>query len=112
MTYCLFLDDEREPNRRAMVYRKSEIVICRCYHDAVNVVKERGFPIEVCFDHDLGIYEGNGHDFAKWLIDYLLDNNMKFPYGFVYSVHSMNPVGKRNIIHTMDNAIEEIGEEE
>ncbi len=41
----------------------------------------------------------------KWLIDYMLDNSLDFPEGFNYSVHSQNPVGKKNIESLVDNFI-------
>lgn len=79
-------------------------------------VHKNGLPELVSFDHDLAdihydpstwtesfIYkEKTGKDCAKWLIDYCLDNNQKFPK---YIVHSMNTVGKENIIRLVENFI-------
>lgn len=39
--------------------------------------------------------EKTGYDCAKWLVDYCIDNKLTLPK-HVY-VHSMNPVGKKNI---------------
>ena len=38
--------------------------------------------------------EKTGMDCAKWLVEYCINNNLKFPD---YEVHSMNVIGKMNI---------------
>lgn len=87
MSYKLFIDDERFPTT-------SDWIIARSSADAKFEVLERGLPIEIALDHDLG-----GDDtirvFLKWLFDYLLDTSMKFPVGFKWSVHSQNPIGAK-----------------
>lgn len=85
MTYKLFIDDERFP-------LKDDWVIARTSKEAIDIVCERGMPVEIAFDHDLG-----GKDtslvFLNWLQEMLLDKVLEFPPGFSYSVHSQNPVG-------------------
>ena len=44
--------------------------------------------------------EKTGYECAKWLIDYCLDNKKKLP---TFMVHSMNPVGKKNITDLLNN---------
>jgi hypothetical protein len=39
--------------------------------------------------------EKTGYDCAKWLVEYCVEHGLKFPE---YVVHSMNPVGKENIL--------------
>ena len=98
MTYVMFLDDERYP------VGESSIVV-RSYEEAVEVVMSMGVPKHVDFDHDLG--EGmNGYDFAKFLVEVALDGG-DFPES--YSIHSQNPIGKRNITGIMENYIKHRG---
>lgn len=47
--------------------------------------------MNVTFDYGK---EMTGFDCAKWLIQYCIDQNHKFPE---YQVHSMNPVGSKRI---------------
>jgi hypothetical protein len=73
-------------------------------------VLDHGFPDFISFDHDLsdahygGDYskEKTGYDFAKWLIEYDMDTNI-MPEDFAFTVHSMNPVGARNIQRLLEN---------
>ena len=103
MNYRIFIDDQRFPT-------SPDWMIARTSYDAIYFVSNWGMPNEIAFDHDLG-----GRDtsiaFIYWMLDYLLDNNIKFPVGFKYSVHSQNPVGAKNIRIMMDNIIDEIGHE-
>lgn len=94
MTYRLFLDDERFPV-------DDNWVIVRDFAAAVSYVCRNGFPSFVSFDHDLG--DGpSGHAFARWLIERDLDEG-DMPENFNYTVHSMNPVGAKNIKSVMDS---------
>jgi len=124
----LFLDDVRVPKDVTWVligtgksYNEGisapwEIV--RSYKDAIKWVEKNGFPDVISFDHDLG-YSGvsfsngiavvtdsheerSGYDFAKWLIEYDLDTNT-MPKDFKFTVHSMNPVGVKNITNLLEN---------
>lgn len=95
--YKLFLDDERFP-----ADYDEEWVIARSFEDAVWYVTARGVPRWVAFDHDLGAGK-TGYDFAKWFGDYVSnEDNGGLPYDFNYSVHSMNPVGAKNIRDYME----------
>ena len=100
MTYKLFIDDERYPVT-------PDWFIARNSYDAIYAVKTYGLPSEIAFDHDLG-----GRDtsmaFLYALSDYMLDNNLKFPSGFNYSIHSQNPVGSKNIDMFMNGFIKEL----
>jgi hypothetical protein len=82
----LFLDDERFPIG-------DDWNIVRSYEEAVEFVLKNGLPDVISFDHDLGT-EKTGYDFAKWLVEYIMDNDLPV---FHFFVHSQNPVGKRNI---------------
>lgn len=126
--YNLFLDDVRIPqdvleysNNNA--YRIESWVVVRSYDEFVDYILKNGMPNLVSFDHDLadqyhrpsmydsdGQYvkfhlmdeyrEKTGYDCAKWLVERCMDNEVKLPK---YLVHSMNPVGNKNIQSILDN---------
>ena len=84
--YKLFLDDIREPKTNGWV-------IARSYDEFVRIIKKRGIPYEISFDHDLGYSdEKTGYDCAKWLIGRKIDTRK-----ITINVHSANPVGALNI---------------
>ncbi len=96
--YRLFLDDLRFP---ASV---GTTILARSSSEAIDVVRRRGMPSHVDFDHDLG-----GDDtamlFVHWLVDHVLDGNADpgDVARMTYAVHSSNPVGRGNIEGLMDN---------
>lgn len=116
----LFLDDVRDPihafgytNFGPFVTKEWEIV--RNYDEFVNYIKTNGLPYFIAFDHDLmddnysigsfwddpeKMKEKTGFDCAKFLVEYCMENNLKLPE---FYVHSMNPVGKDNIVNYLNN---------
>ena len=107
--WTLFLDDIRFPEDVTLAGPVSKVIICRTYADAVWAVKTYGMPDYISFDHDLGTEE-TGYTFAKWLGDYLMDNDQKLDSWFAYQVHSANPVGAKNIDEYMKNLIKHLSE--
>lgn len=102
MIWKLFIDDERFPVDETGWH------IARDFDDACFLVIKKGIPSYISFDHDLG--QGpTGAAFAEWLINYMLDNDLRFPIDFDYFVHSQNPIGSDNIRGKMDSAIRNIG---
>lgn len=112
----LFLDDIRFPIE-AYHYTKQDVFlrndwhIVRNYEQFVNRILEKGLPEMISFDHDLAdeyyikhnssdLTERTSYECAKWLIEYCLDNQVDLPK--FYS-HSMNPVGKENILSLLEN---------
>ena len=106
MTWALFLDDYRFPEDTKT--RRSDWMIARSYDDAVNLVTEYGPPVFISFDHDLAdehyksfeagaAAEKTGYQFAKWFCSYITENDLVLSDNFGYYVHSMNPVGAKNI---------------
>ncbi|OJA43471.1 hypothetical protein BGV68_33755 [Burkholderia ubonensis] len=88
--YRLFIDDLRDPV--ALDWE-----IARTSVEAITILKTRGCPFEVSFDHDLG-GEDTAMAVVKRLVDMDLDADGRFiPADFIYTVHSANPIGKRNI---------------
>lgn len=108
-------------------YFESDWVVVRSYDEFINYIKSNGVPDFVSFDHDLSdehyndllsnknwrsgnsiidleyeeYKEKTGYECAKWLVDWCIDNGVKFPE---YIVHSANPVGKKNIVSYLENA--------
>lgn len=89
MDWKLFIDDERWP-------ASDDWVIARSSDQAILEIEQRGCPIEIAFDHDLGGDDTAMH-VVRWFVDALLDQRIRLPVGFVYSVHSQNTVGVQNI---------------
>ncbi len=123
MSYQLFLDDVRMPYQVGdymypvelrRQYRLEEWKIVRNYQEFVAAINELGLPSKISFDHDLAdvhydpatwtesfVYqEETGYDCAKWLCDYCMERGLPLPE---YYVHSMNPIGKENIIKYLTN---------
>lgn len=121
MKYYLFLDDERkiyDVKWAQLPYDDTEWLTAKSYGQFVDIVMDLGLPEFVSFDHDLADYhykigsmeneasnyggprkefnygrEKTGLDAAKWLVDYCVSHQLKFPK---YIVHSLNEVaGKR-----------------
>lgn len=91
MIWKLFLDDERYPTDNTWV-------IARNFDDAVWYVKSYGLPVFISFDHDLGAPQNRtGMDFAKWLVNHIIDNDLPIDDDFDWYVHSQNPIGAENI---------------
>jgi hypothetical protein len=126
--YNLFLDDERKP--MDVVWINLPLVnwiIVRNYNEFIRIIIESGLPERVSFDHDLamehypggmGIYEGDpriktikldydsykektGYHCALFLVNYCIDHNLPLP---TYYIHTLNPVGRMNIISVMESA--------
>ena len=94
--YNLFLDDIRVPSA-AFLYTKNSYYIMedwevvRSYDEFVALVKDKGLPEIVSFDHDLAdahydpstwtanfVYkEKTGMDCVKWMVEYCMDNQLK-----------------------------------
>jgi hypothetical protein len=117
--YNLFLDDVRLPQNVTWVDLPSDkhYSVVRNYQEFVDLITLRGVPKYVAYDHDLGSAhyghgldgddipydsydEKTGYDCAKWLVEYCMNKGIKHPS---YVVHSMNPVGKQNIIRYIES---------
>lgn len=120
----IFIDDIRQPydvfrTTILPIYESdSKWVIVRSYEDFVNVLKDKGIPDIVSFDHDLSydaylpenqegdidydnLEEKTGYDAAKYLVEVCMDKGVDLP---MYYVHSANPVGSENIKNYLENA--------
>ena len=118
----IFLDDEREINDVTWVkYPLDHIVVhtVRTYLDFLNAVNT--FIVEndvhlseilFSFDHDIQDFkcgaERTGKHCAEYLCDIILVKGID-PLDLKYVVHSMNPVGKKNIICYIEQFKEHFG---
>ena len=117
--YNLFLDDERLPHNVTWVNlpESQHYTVVRNYNEFVDLIETRGIPRFVSYDHDLAdshyghglrgdqipydsYKEKTGYDCAKWLVNECMIKGVKHP---PYIVHSMNPVGKQNIISYVES---------
>lgn len=118
--YNLFLDDIRIPTQVTWVDipKDQHYSVVRNYQEFVDLITLQGLPKFVTYDHDLSdchygfvdlnnneipydaYVEKTGYDCAKWLVNYCMKNGVKHP---PYVVHSMNPVGKQNIISYVES---------
>lgn len=103
--FKIFLDDIRIPLDESWVILKS-------YSEFIDFIVTHDFNeiSEISLDHDLGLLdetEKTGHDVAKWLIEYSLDNEVNLP---LIRVHSANPVGVKNMISLINSYLISIGQ--
>lgn len=113
----IFLDDVRQPEDVTWVkLPKVEWTIVRNYDEFVKLLESlKQPPLMISFDHDLADehyknMKGTAKDFkektglscAKALVEIALDKKWKKVPPF--KVHSMNPVGKKNIEDTLKSA--------
>jgi len=114
MAYNLFLDDYRKPMSLKTTLAWDTV---KNYNEFVNIIKSRGLPDFISFDHDLAdahyttmnghteidyskATEKTGFHCAQFLIDYCMEKGLTLPK---YNVHSMNPVGKENILKLLES---------
>ena len=113
MKYNLFLDDIRSPKdvlsyKSLAIYEEHWIVV-RNYNQFVDYITRKGIPEAISFDHDLCDFyysgeetkEKTGHDAVKWLIDYLMDNEIKALPNCLF--HSQNPIGNLAMTQTWND---------
>lgn len=109
MKTVIWLDDERDPKdpkykifleENLHIKGLSQIYWVRNYEEFVKCLDLLWGVVDmISFDHDLG-EEESGLDCAKYLVHKCLDLNQNLPS---YQSHSMNPVGKKNILSLLDN---------
>ena len=117
----IFLDDERYPIDVTWIKLPDyKWDIIRNYPEFVKYIQTHGVPEFLSLDHDLGsehygnfsmnesgyfidyskFSEKTGYDCAKFLVDECIRLDKDVPD---YVVHSMNPIGKQNIISYLES---------
>ena len=123
MHYKLFLDDARQvKDVKWLEMPLGPWIVVKNYKEFGEYITKNGLPVFVSFDHDLAdehyrhsmynpdkhytnyytngtFKEKTGYDCARWLIAYCQNHELDFP---LYQVHSMNPIGKENIISLIE----------
>jgi len=102
----LYLDDVRDPEDGTWKW-----TIARSVYDALYLIESNGFPVSISFDHDLGENVATGYDFAKMIMNMVLDGEVDIPEDFSYTVHSSNPPGAENIDGLMKNILKYVREQ-
>jgi hypothetical protein len=118
----IYLDDEGNDSRTPEFVRQSlghhypeKWLIIDNYFDFIKYVDENLCNIGlVSFDHDISSFdqsnkEWTGNDAAKYLMDKCMETNTKFPD---FNVHSMNTIGKNNIISDILSYLKHIEKKE
>jgi len=113
---AVFLDDERIPqfvSNKIPNFDSYEWIIIRNYFEFTDFVdKNIGRISLVSFDHDIDSLEWNGKDAADYLLEVLMDKNAENPQNKIklpdFIVHSMNPIGKENIIGLYKNYLDKV----
>lgn len=123
MKRIVFLDDIRMPEdvfkyTSNPIYNRNNWIIVRNYNEFIQEIQKNGIPDLISWDHDLAdehyapemydpakynklvFQEKTGYDCAKWLVEHIMDNDLKLPH---YLCHSMNPAGKINIMSLLNN---------
>jgi hypothetical protein len=117
----LWLDDLRDPGdplwiEKSPLAEPYEYIWVKNYIEFTTWIRDNGLPTAISFDHDLGDehyapeefwddkyndwlaaqnpVEKTGHDCAKWLVEFCMDNGLSLP---TWAIHSANPVGALNI---------------
>ena len=98
----LFIDDERDPS---FIGWDNSSLIARTGEEAIDLIMSNPDIDIISFDHDLGFGSLSGKEILDQLIDFELDtNNVGTIFGNKTILsHSMNPVGKRNILEKWNN---------
>lgn len=109
----VWIDDIRDPNepkwknwikRNSPIPDPDDIHWVKSYNEFVNWVEKFGRPNCICFDHDLGDIgdhqEKTGYDCAKYMVEWCMDNVVKFPE---YAIQSDNTPGRENISKYIEN---------
>lgn len=123
----LYLDDFRMPvdsfnYTGNIIYNEKDWVIVRNYDEFCEAIKSNDFEL-ISLDHDLAdehyrdsmydpdehyssyyddgtFTEKTGYDCARWLVEHCMNEDKGLPE---FLVHSMNPIGKKNIIGLLSN---------
>jgi len=115
MTYNLFIDDERWPSDATWAEWygvRDDWFVARDWPEVLNLIETYGMPDFISFDHDLGPEEVtlNGYEIVQKIVEGDMDGKWKIPENFQFTVHSQNPIGKRNIEGLLVNYIKHMGD--
>lgn len=98
----LFIDDIRTPPKNDFY------IIKRDFNESIKYMESFWCPEFISFDHDLWLEKNgdelNWYTIVKWIIEKDINEGWNFiPKNFNFKVHSMNPIGKKNIEDYFNN---------
>lgn len=99
----LWLDDERDPKDPQIQMEfgaEGDEVWAKSAQQAISYLQQ-GNVESISLDHDLGSGAGTGYDVAKWMEERAYDGTLS---RVQWAVHSLNPVGARNIERALTSA--------
>lgn len=105
MTIKLWLDDERDPKNPEIQSKfgaEGDEVWVKSAGTAIQYLKQ-GNVESISLDHDLGSGCGTGMDVAKWIEEQAFHGTLPRLW---WAVHSMNPVGRKDMTRAMKKAEE------
>jgi hypothetical protein len=109
MAWTLFLDDERTPHW-FLSHNGEDVLVARSSDEARQLIADFGLPERISFDHDLGGAD-TGMVFLWWLIDEDMEGHFDLKTITHVYVHSLNPIGTKNIQELWDGYARDIGSE-
>lgn len=99
----LWLDDERDPRDpfiQSEFGAEGDELWVKTASQAIYCLNQGGVT-HISLDHDLGPSSGTGMDVAKWIEEQAFHGTLN---RLVWFVHSLNPVGAKNIMQAMMQA--------
>lgn len=105
MARILILDDDKSRHMQfSQKYRSEELTHVHTSHDCIRILEKHDFDY-VFLDHDLGGKQmeesgpGTGYEVAEWIA-----NNPSRKPSTMVILHSLNPVGRKNMCNVLKSA--------
>lgn len=103
MKILLWIDDYRDPFDNdwlnfSPIGKDCKVIWVKSYSEAITYLSNN-WPDAISFDHDLDTEE-TGYDIAKYIVNRCIEDNLNLP---IYSSHSANPIGRKNILSLLTN---------
>ena len=94
--WCLWLDDQYDDAHAHWRHPPTGYVPARSSIEAMRLVRSKGLPYFISFDHDYGILPSGKSDDAMVFLTWLIDT---YPHAEIpeYRIHSANFIGRMNI---------------
>jgi hypothetical protein len=115
MSYKLFLDDRRTPERTEPYSKKpphsnfwDDIKIARTYDDAVEIINEFGAPYMLMLDYFLGDDHFLGIDVVEYFVEYIMEDQSRLPDNFHYHCHTNSDTGARKMSEKLEDMLNKI----
>lgn len=103
MPIHLWLDDERDPTNpstQTLFHSTGKEVWAKTAHEAISLL-QTGEVTHISLDHDLGDNSESGMTVARYIEEAAFHGTLP---KLQWTVHSMNPIGKKNMETALNNA--------